>query len=296
MINQLPNLVIAGVAKGGTTSLFRYLGQHDDICASQVKELDYYAPLRRPGGQLPPLEEYTRHFTHCGGQRYRMEASPSYCYAGSPVIAAVQQTLDQPGIVISLRDPVARFWSAYTFLQSMGRLPRDMTCEDYITSCEERGRADGQHTPLSVGRYVDYVPNWLEGFGADLRIIFAEHLFTDPAAVVAELLRWLEIAPSADSFDYGMHNPTQMPRNRLVATWAYRAKAVSDRALERAPRLRATLRSAYRRVNTRADHRSLPEGARARLEAYYAGPTGALADALSAHGVTDLPRWLNGGT
>lgn len=288
---QLPNLVIAGVAKGGTTSLFHYLAQHDEICASQVKELDYYAPLRKPGGQLAPLEEYTRHFTHCGAQRYRMEASPSYCYAGAPVISAVQQTLDQPRIIISLRDPVPRFWSAYTFMQSMGRLPRRMSCEEYITTCEGR-EAEHQHTPLSAGCYVDYLPDWIRAFDRDLRIVFAERLFDDPIAVVADLLDWLGIEAAAHAFDYSAHNPTQMPRNAAVAALAYRVKGVSDRVLERAPQVRAVLRSAYRRMNTRSEDRTLPDHTRERLQAHYAESTSALAELLAAQGVTNPPAWL----
>ena len=43
---RLPNLVIAGVPKAGTTSLFNYLAQHPDICPSDVKETRYFEPLR----------------------------------------------------------------------------------------------------------------------------------------------------------------------------------------------------------------------------------------------------------
>src|SRR4051794_41003093 len=65
---QLPNLIIAGVSKGGTTSLFRYLAQHPDICPSPIKELRYFEPLRY-GEPLTPIESCARHFEHCTGQR-----------------------------------------------------------------------------------------------------------------------------------------------------------------------------------------------------------------------------------
>jgi len=54
-IDLLPNLVIAGVAKCGTTSLFSMLGQHPQILASDLKELNYFSPLA-DGKPLPPLE------------------------------------------------------------------------------------------------------------------------------------------------------------------------------------------------------------------------------------------------
>lgn len=289
---SLPNLVIAGVAKGGTTSLFHYLSQHDDICASKVKELDYFAPLRRPGGQLDDVAEYARHFTHCAGQRYRMEASPSYCYGGTPVISALQQTLRTPRIIISLRDPVARFWSTYTFLGSMGRLPPATTFEDYIGLCREQSETDGRHTPLTVGRYVDYVPEWVDAFGDDVKIVFAERMFTKPEAVVTDLFEWLDLAPPLGGLDYETHNPTRRPRVRGLATWAYRAKNVSDRILKNAPGVRTALRSVYRRVNTRPEDRSLSPDAKAELDAYYAQPNAALANYFATHRVVELPPWL----
>ncbi len=62
---RLPNLIIAGVGKAGTTSLFWYLSQHPGICASDVKEIQYFTPLSEGDGVLPPLSEYARHFAAC---------------------------------------------------------------------------------------------------------------------------------------------------------------------------------------------------------------------------------------
>lgn len=290
---SLPNLVIAGVAKGGTTSLFHYLSQHDDICASKVKELDYFAPLRRPGGQLDDVAEYARHFTHCAGQRYRMEASPSYCYGGGHVITALQRILRNPRIIISLRDPVARFWSTYTFLDSMGRLPPDTTFEDYVGMCRELSDSEDRHSPLTVGRYVDYLPEWIDAFGDDLRIIFAEHVFARPEDVLADLFDWLGLPAPTAGIAYETHNPTRRPRHQGLAAVAYRAKDVSDRVLENAPRVRSALRQAYRRFNTRPEERALTATEKLQLDAYYAEPNAALAEYFATHRPDNVPAWLD---
>src|SRR3954463_13629169 len=94
---RLPNLVIAGVAKAGTTSLFNYLAQHPDICASDVKETRYFEPLRY-GEVLPPIESYTAHFRHRQGERYALEATPTYFYGGRDVPPGIRVTLP-PGRV-----------------------------------------------------------------------------------------------------------------------------------------------------------------------------------------------------
>jgi hypothetical protein len=104
----LPNLVIVGVGKARTTSLFEYLGQHPDICPSAVKETDHFSPLRFAGGVLPPIESYLRHFRHCAGSRWVLEATPAYCYGGQPVIDAMREVLGRPRVVIILREPAER--------------------------------------------------------------------------------------------------------------------------------------------------------------------------------------------
>jgi hypothetical protein len=128
----LPNLVIAGVGKAGTTSLFWYLSQHPDICASDEKEIRYFAGLTEGGTELPPVETYERHFRHCRGERYAMEASPQYFHGGAPVIQAMRRLLGRPRVVISLRDPVERLWSQFRFTKSrLGPVPETLSFEAY---------------------------------------------------------------------------------------------------------------------------------------------------------------------
>src|SRR3954469_17559171 len=134
---QLPNLIIAGVSKGGTTSLFRYLAQHPDICPSPIKELRCFEPLRY-GEPLTPIESYARHFEHCTGQGYRMEATPSYFGGGRPVATAMRDSLDDDArVLVCLREPVQRCWSWYQFVRGRGRIPKTMGFERYFGICEE---------------------------------------------------------------------------------------------------------------------------------------------------------------
>ena len=81
---RIADLVIAGVPKAATGSLFAYLAQHHDVCASDLKETGYfnhYNPQRH-SGPVPPIEEYARHFAHSAGERYALEATPTYSYGG----------------------------------------------------------------------------------------------------------------------------------------------------------------------------------------------------------------------
>ncbi|MDQ3640832.1 MAG: sulfotransferase domain-containing protein [Actinomycetota bacterium] len=289
---RLPNLIIAGVPKAGTTSLFWYLGQHPDVCPSSVKEIDYFSSLHRDGGTLPPISIYQSYFAHCGDERYRLEASPAYSYGGEVVRAAIRTTLPRARIILALRDPAVRLWSAYTFQKSMGRLRGEQTFATFLASCE-RADGRGQTTPLSVGFYWEYVTRWLDEFGDDVTLVFAEHLFERPRAVMASLCGRLGIDPgAAERLDYHPRNPTVRPRSRLLGRTAYSLKHISDRALLRRPAARAVFRGAYRRVNTRTLDEHLPAHVRAELAGRYRRSNMLLAQRLTELGHDDLPAWL----
>ncbi len=291
--SRLPNLIIAGVPKAGTTSLFWYLGQHPDVCPSSVKEIDYFSSLHGNGTAPPPIGVYESYFAHCRGQRYRLEASPAYSYGGEVVRAAIRATLPRARIILTLRDPAARLWSAYTFQKSLGRLARTGTFDDFLAGCERATDSLRRTTPLSVGFYSEYVTRWLEEFGDDITIVFAEHLFERPRTVIASLCRRLGIDPAAaERLDYETRNPTARPRSQVLGRVAYSLKNVSDRVLLRRPGARAVLRGAYRRVNTRPLDEPLPGPVRAELASRYRRSNMLLARRLTELGYDDLPTWL----
>lgn len=299
---NLPNLVVAGVGKSGTTSLFWYLSQHPDICASQLKEINYFSALRHGADEpLPSLDTYSGYFSHCTGERYRMEASPAYFYGGEQVIRGLRETLGTPRVLISLRDPVTRLWSAYTFLKSMGRLDEGMDFEHYVDECERHLPPCGgvqslpeKNTPLSVGFYMLHLQPWFDAFGKDLRIVFAEDLFTKPRRVVEDLCAWLQIdCTAANEIDYRIHNRTIQPKSHRLAKLAYRGQNLSDRFFRRYPAVRGTLRKTYAAVNARSVKERLDPRMRLRLESLYRESNAATARDLARRGYRDLPEWLS---
>lgn len=295
----LPNLLLAGVQKAGTTSLFRYLAHHPEVCPATVKEPGYFTPLSVPGTELAPLATYTALFAHCDGARYRMEASPTYALGGRPVIEGIRRTLRDPRIVISLRDPIDRLWSAYTYSRSLGSIPDIRSCDEFITVSLERRRAGTDRTPgqrrvaVATGMYHEYLPAWLDAFGDDLRVVFAERLYREPEAVLAELSDWLGLPPGPlAGVDTTPQNPTRKARSQGLARVANRGRALGERVLGRAPRLRRRLRAVYDRLNTTDLDETLRPETRARLGEIYAESIARTAELLRSHGYGALPGWL----
>lgn len=298
---RLPNLLVVGVPKAGTGSLFAYLTQHPDICGADEKEVGYFNFFdpRRGQGAPPPVEEYAGHFCDCGNERYAMEATPTYSYGGRPVIDAIRSTLGSPRIVVSLRNPVDRLWSAYTFQRELGNLTAFRGFDDYLEECLRRRRDGSRPVPrdhmhgLHIGFYADYLPEWLEEFGEDVRVVFAERLASDPVAEVHALFRWLDIDGSGVSgLDLAPRNVTRHPRSVRTARIVYSVKRAGDRMGLLPPGVRRPLRRLYRWSNSGQLTERMSHSTRARVEEVYGPSNVAVAERLREHGYRELPEWL----
>jgi hypothetical protein len=299
---RVANLIIAGVPKAGTGSLFAYLAQHPDVCGSDEKETGYFNHFnpRRYTGTPPPIEVYARHFAHSAGEKYALEATPTYSYGGRPVIAAIRSVLGSPRIIISLRDPVERLWSAYTFQRSVGNNAGIGSFSEYLDALATRRRdgsdlvpKDGLHG-LHIGYYADYIGDWLDEFGEDCRIVFAEDLRRDPRGVVHGLCGWLGIDTAVvASLDLGTHNVTRHPRSPRLAQTARSLKRRGERLNLLPPAAHRQLRRAYDRLNAGGElSERFDPALRRRVEGLYRQSNEDTARILAAHGYADLPAWL----
>lgn len=295
---SLPDLLIVGVPKAGTSSLFAYLAQHPDVCASTKKETGYFS-ARSLDGRSGPLADYERFFSHRAAERYAMEATPAYCYGGPHVREAIRSTLGTPRLVLILREPVDRLWSAYTFQRSLGHLAGIDSFAHYVDACERERRTypsildQGSLKGLSIGMYGEYVPAWTEGFGSDLRVLFFDDLRADPGGVVRDLCGWLGIDTAATAtFSYEARNPTVHPRSLAAARGAGVARGLSHRVLGWAPGVRRRLRDAYLRLNAGSIEERPSAETLARVAGLYEASNRTAADALRTHGTSSLPAWL----
>jgi hypothetical protein len=296
---RLPNLLIAGVGKAGTTSLFHYLSQHPDICGSAVKEPRYFR-VHDDHGELGPIQEYARHFAHCGSQPYVMEASPQYFKGGARSVDLIRTTLGRARVILMFRDPTTRMWSEYRFRKSRLTIPAQITFDEYVHRCEEVRDAGAPRTGeneafywLAGGAYVDHLGVWLDGFGDDLAVWFFEHMVEDPPGFVAGACRWLGIddRPAA-SFDYSIENKTEEVRSRTLQRLALKANKEGGPFRNRRS-LKAPLRRLYYGLNRRPEQERMSPRTRAHLRELFAASNAALATELIRRGRGErLPAWL----
>lgn len=298
---RLPNLIIAGVTKAGTTSLFRYLAQHPDVQPADEKEVRHFLPLRYDE-PIGTLEEYAAHFAGWSGQRYSMEASPGYFYGGAKVAGPIAQALPGVKVIVLLREPTGRAFSFFNFMRSRATLPQDATFEPWLDKAialvaegTDQDRSNHPWSGVGTGMYDRWLGEWIAAFGDDLLILFFDDLAAAPKQTVARVCDWLGIdtGPAA-GFDYGIENKTRQFRFAGLQRRALRINRANVLFLERHPRIKRAIRTAYYSINKGKAGGSMPRAGRDRLEEFYAPTRRAVLAALRPAERERAPQWLTG--
>ena len=127
MTSKLENhLIVAGVHRSGTTTLFNRLARHPEVDASRIKETNYFLPARY--GRPPRLAGELRGAIPVSSTaKLTAEASPGYYCGGEVVSEAIRELLPKTRVLVVLREPVERLESFYTFMKSILTVPRGMT-------------------------------------------------------------------------------------------------------------------------------------------------------------------------
>ena len=183
----LPNLVVIGGLKCGTTSLHHYLNLHPEVTMSRPKELNFFvAELNWPLG----AEWYASHFDPVAP--VRGESSPHYTnrprFEG--VAERMQGLLDGARLIYVVRDPIDRMLSHY--LHNAGGGYEGRPLEEALT--------DAHSSYVSRSRYSFQLEPYLEAFGrSSIEIVTREELLRDRGATMRWLFEFLGVDPEFTS-------------------------------------------------------------------------------------------------
>ena len=295
-MNEYRYLIIGGTMKAGTTSLFIYLADHPQICASKVKETRFFLDADYPLNAKSKycfedgLDKYEAYFNQCQEKRLRLEASPQYLYSpGTPF--KIKTSLPDVRLIFILRDPVDRLISFYRYIKQINELPAYVSFEEYVYSQLDGGPAKLHHiNALKEGRYSIYLKPYFDLFEHDrLCILKYEDLKRNPNALLTKVCRFAGIDPSFyQDYSFQIFNPTQTMKSVLLHD-VYRliTKSLRVRVYDR-PRVRTALRAIrrkfepfYLRLNRRSDEQvQISKSLRALLDEYYADEPAELASLL----------------
>ncbi|ROO61666.1 sulfotransferase domain-containing protein [Micromonospora sp. Llam0] len=201
-LGALPDFLIIGGQRCGTTSLHHYLAAHPQVRPATGKELQYFSIHHGRGERW-----YRAHFPARPAGVRSFEASPYYLFHPS-VPGRVAAGLPQARCIALLRDPVERAYSHYLHTRSYGAEPLPFA---EAVAAEERRLADAlrdgpdspaahtalrNHSYLARGRYAEQLRRWYAVLPADrLLVLRSEDMYVDPAGVYDRVLRFLDLDP-----------------------------------------------------------------------------------------------------
>jgi len=193
---RLPNLVIAGAQKSGTTWLHTMLDMHPHIKMSRPKELGFFNRPYNIDDRLA-LDHYMSHFSDAGEHRYVGESTPHYFWVKSPecpfspkgsdhdIAKFMRETLGPLAkIIILLRDPVTRAVSAFHHHFAMGRID----CGSSILSC------DHSLGIVDMGFYKRHLRHWSDVFRGELQVYVYDDIKSKPTDLLRSVLQSLELS------------------------------------------------------------------------------------------------------
>ncbi len=201
---SLPDAVILGAQKSGTSSLHQYLVQHPQVIAPLRKEVHYFDV-----GYRHSEAWYRAHFGRRDEPGLNLDSSPYYLFHPA-VPARLYTLLPQARLIVLLRDPVRRAYSHYWHERDKGRESLEfeaaIAAEPSRLGDAEAALADGrigrstahQHfSYLARGRYAEQLERWFAIFPRDQFLLLRfEDLAREPLTVLNRTLGFLGLAPA----------------------------------------------------------------------------------------------------
>lgn len=156
-LGRLPEFLIIGGQRCGTTSLYRYLAAHPDVRPATGKELQYFSLHHRR-----PVRWYRAHFPVRPEGQQSFEASPYYLF-DPEVPARAAAVLPGARFVALVRDPVERAYSHYLHSRAYGVEPlsfADALAAEPARLGEGGHEARRRYSYVARGKYAEQLARW----------------------------------------------------------------------------------------------------------------------------------------
>lgn len=306
-IVNLPDFLIIGTAKAGTTSLYYYLKNNPGIFFPVIKEPRYFSyggaesreiihPVNgmKIEGHVTSLDEYVSLFKNVPDGCLAGEASTQYLYDYENVYNNMLKfygaETDKVKIIAILRNPVERAWSNYSMHRNSGLEPLGFMEAIQPQTIKARMKDDWPvgYDYLGFGDYCQQILFWKKHF-KDIKIYLYEDL-DDPEGVVNSLSAFLSVPAFLDMDLNKKFNVSGAPKNKfatVVSGFVFKKNPVKNILKHLLP-----ARFRYKIRTTLGAHllkkESMPEDARQFLVNYYRQDVSKLSELLGV----SLEKWL----
>lgn len=222
----MPDFIIIGGQRCGTTTLYGLLTEHPCILPALRKEVHFFARNFHRGTTwyraFFPLRMHRYFATKIRRQQLITGEATAYYIFHPHAPKRIFQTLPGVKLIALLRNPVDRAYSHYHHEVRKGR--ENLRFEEALEKEEERIQREGRkmlvdesqddrnfcyYSYLSRGIYVDQLKLWMSIFRKEqILVIRSEDLYTNSAGVVAQVQEFLNV-PKWDLREYKNYNDAQ---------------------------------------------------------------------------------------
>lgn len=228
----LPNFLIIGAQKAGTTALYYYLKQHPHIYMSPEKEPHFFAlegesiDFRGPRDNeilkdiaVTELEDYRQLFKNVSDESAVGEATAVYLYSPK-ACERIRHYVPKAKLIAILRNPAERAYSSFLHMVRDGREP----LEDFGRALqEEETRIRDNWGPIwhykQAGFYYGQLKRYFDEFAREqIRIYLYEDLKGDPDGTLRDIFQFLEVDDAFAPDMSGRYNVAGVPKNRSLHT------------------------------------------------------------------------------
>jgi len=226
MQKNKPNVLLVGSAKAGTTALYSFLCEHTSIELPKRKEpkfLSYISGinnLKGPGDhrtidRLIKKEADYRDLYSKDENIISIDGSVDNLFYYEQVIPTIKELLGDVKIVISLRDPVKRAFSAYSMQVRDQR--EDLPFLEALEAEEVRIKEDYEFIWFykACGLYYKQVKAYLENF-SNVHVVIIEDFKNDPKTIYDKVLDFLGLDKNYNIDFNKTPNKTSVPRNKTL--------------------------------------------------------------------------------
>nr|WP_321221282.1 sulfotransferase [uncultured Psychroserpens sp.] len=229
MNKGLPDFLIVGAAKCGTTSLGDYLNEHKNMFICNPKEPKYltYSFLKdayKGKGDdftkkkaIKTLEGYKNLFKKAKTNQFKGETSVDLLYYYDKSIPVIKEVLGDPKIIIMLRNPSKRAFSAYSHLVRDGR--ETLSYIEGLKKEDERMDEDYEFiwAYKDASFYADSTKAFLENF-TNVKVIIFEEFIKNQEEIINEVLEFLGVKNDSNKFNEVHRNISGKPKSQLLNT------------------------------------------------------------------------------
>lgn len=247
---QSPNFIVVGAAKAGTTSLYNYLKQHPEVfLPPDYKESRFFAhekitnTLHYKNSSIFSFEAFQQQYENVANEQAIGDFGNVYLQFPDVSIPKIKQYLgEEVKIIVILRDPVERAFSAYKFAC---RNQYESVSFQYAIE-HEYNRVNQYNFPPDIFHYLDHslyfekIKAYLEAF-KDVKVLFFDDLKIDSKSTINELLNFLDVSTNHEINAGTIYNEgSGVPANIKLFNALFNGKQVANSVkpyLEKVPPL-----------------------------------------------------------